>query len=139
MKYLVDTNVISELVSAKPHKNVLYWFENIPSHVLYLSVLTLGEIRKGIEKLNENISRKRKLLYWLEHELVQVFEARILSITVYIADRWGRLHAGVKRTLPTIDGLIAATALHHDMVLVARNVDYFSDCAGLEVINPCEI
>ncbi len=102
---------------------------------VFLSVLTLGEIRKGIESVQDKI-RKRKLLMWLEVDLSQMFDARILSISMEVADRWGRLQSQVKRTLPAIDSLIAATALHHDMILVTRNVDDFSDCPGLEIINP---
>lgn len=135
MNYLLDTNVISELVSAKPNKNVIIWFEQIPADAFFLSVLTLGEIRKGIEKLQDN-KREKKLLLWLEHDLPQMFGERILMISLQVADRWGRLQGQVKRTLPAIDSLIAATALHHDMTLVTRNVEDFSDCYGLEIINP---
>lgn len=135
MNYLIDTNVISELVSARPHKNVITWFELIPIDAIYLSVLTLGEIRKGVETVKNN-ARKKKLLIWLEHDLVKMFDRRILSISIEVADRWGRLQSSAKRTLPAIDSLIAATALHHDMTLVTRNVGDFSDCADLEIMNP---
>jgi toxin FitB len=135
MNYLIDTNVISELVSARPHPNVIAWFEQIPMDAVFLSVLTLGEIRKGVEKINDN-KRKKKLLMWLEHDLIKMFDVRILAISIDVADRWGRLQCHVKRTLPAIDSLIAATALHYDMTLVTRNIDDFSDCLGLEIINP---
>jgi toxin FitB len=135
MNYLIDTNVISELVSARPHPNVIAWFEQIPIDAAYLSVLTLGEIRKGVEKI-ENNARKKKLLIWLEHDLIKTFAARILVISVEVADRWGRLQHQIKRTLPAIDSLIAATALHYDMILVTRNTADFSDCLGLEMIDP---
>jgi len=135
MNYLLDTNVISELVSAKPNKQVLSWFEQIPTNTLFLSVLTLGEIRKGIEKVQEG-QRKNKLLIWLEHELTDMFGERILPISLEIADRWGKLQGQVKRTMPAIDSLIAATVLHHDMALVTRNGVDFEDFPGLEVINP---
>ena len=135
MKYLIDTNVISELVSVRPHSNVIAWFEQIPIDTAFLSVLTLGEIRKGVEKI-ENHARKKKLLIWLEHELIKIFSTRILEISIEVADRWGRLQHRVARTLPAIDSLIAATALHHDMALVTRNIADFSDCPGLEIINP---
>jgi toxin FitB len=137
MKYLIDTNVISELVSARPNPNVIQWLEAIPAEAVYLSVLTLGEIRKGIEKLS-NGSRKKKLLIWLEHDLVRMFDTRILVISAEVADRWGRLQHQVTKTLPAIDSLIAATALHHDMALITRNVADFVGCPGLEVINPWE-
>jgi len=137
MKYLLDTNIVSELVSAKPNAKVIKWFNLIPTSAFYLSVLTLGEIRKGIEKVNDQ-RRKHKLLIWLEHELVDQFDHRILPISLEVADRWGRLLSQTNRTLPAIDGLLAATALHHDMTLVTRNVGDFLDCANLEIINPWE-
>lgn len=127
MNYLIDTNVITELVSIKPHLNVITWFEQIPSDAAFLSVLTLGEIRKGVEKVKDN-KRKRKLLIWLEHDLIKMFDERILAVSIHVADRRGRLQCQVIRTLPAIDSLIAATALHYDMTLVTRNTDDFSGC-----------
>lgn len=135
MNYLLDTNVICELVSLKPSQQVIEWFQPIPADALFLSVLTLGEIRKGVEKIKD-LPRKRKLLLWLEHDLVKLFDERILAISLEVADRWGRLQAEVTRTLPAIDSLIAATALHHDLTLVTRNTQDFVDCPGLDIINP---
>lgn len=135
MSYLLDTNVISELVSVKPNSNVIKWFEQIPINTIFLSVLTLGEIRKGVEKVRDN-KRRKKLLIWLEHDLEKMFETRILPISIQVADRWGRLQSQAIRTLPAIDSLIAATALHYDMALVTRNIEDFSDCPSLEIINP---
>lgn len=138
MNYLIDTNVISELVSMKPNASVIAWFNRIPSEAAFLSVLTVGEIRKGVEKVSDN-KRKRNLLIWLEHDLVRMFDERILPISLDVADRWGRLQCQVTRTLPAIDSLIAATALHYDMTLITRNIDDFSDCPGLEIINPWDV
>lgn len=135
MNYLIDTNVISELASKKPNSNVIKWFSQIPVNAFYLSVLTIGEIRKGIEKVRDE-RRKHKLLIWLEHELPKMFQARVLPISIEIADRWGRLQCQVNRTLPAIDSLLAATALHHDLTLVTRNTEDFADCPNLEIINP---
>lgn len=135
MNYLIDTNVISELVSAKPHSRVIQWFDDIPAGNIFLSVLTLGEIRKGVEKVKDK-QRKMKLLTWLEHDLATMFNKRILPISLEVADRWGRLQAQVAQPFPAIDCLLAATALHHDMALVTRNVDDFSSAPGLEIINP---
>jgi len=134
MNYLLDTNIISELVSAKPTPAVLKWFAEIPVHTVFLSVLTIGEIRKGIEKINDG-SRKKKLLVWLEHDIAEMFNERILPISIEVADRWGRLQYQTKRTLPAIDSLIAATALHHDMTLVTRNSNDFTGCHGIEIWN----
>jgi len=135
MNYLFDTNVISEMVSKKPHVGVLQWVANIPPHHVYLSVLTIGEIRKGVEKIVDT-KRKQQLIFWLENDLSALFQQRILPITKEIANRWGRLQGQVKRPLPAIDSLLAATALHHDMTLVTRNTKDFSDHAGLSLINP---
>jgi len=134
MSYLLDTNVISELVRPKPAKAVLAWFENIPSEALHISVLTLGEIRKGVEQMPDS-ARREKLRLWLEHDLADWFETRVLPIDIQVADRWGRLIAQMGRHVPSIDSLLAATALHHELRLVTRNQKDF-DYPGLEVINP---
>lgn len=134
MNYLLDTNIISDLVSSKPNKNVAKWVESVPQNTLYLSVLTLGEIRSGIER-REDGKRKNQLIAWLEHQLPQWFAGRILLVDHQVADRWGYLVGGTKRTLPMIDSLLAATALTNNLVMVTRNVKDF-DMQGLEVINP---
>jgi predicted nucleic acid-binding protein len=136
VSYLLDTNVISELARPKPDKNVLEWFGQMPDDALYLSVLTLGEIRKGVERLSD-APRREKLRLWLEHDLREWFGPRILPIGPEVADRWGRLLAYVGRPVPSIDSLLAATALHHELRLVSRNVKDF-DYPGLEIINPWE-
>lgn len=136
MSYLIDTNVISELVRPKPDAAVLDWFANTPDDALFLSVLTLGEIRKGVEKLPEP-QRREKLRLWLEHDLRDWFGTRILSIGPDVADHWGRLLAQAGRPVPAVHSLLAATALHHDLRLVTRNTKDF-DYTGLEVINPWE-
>ena len=136
MSYLLDTNVISELVRPKPDENVLAWFGNMPDDALYLSALTLGEIRKGVESLSDS-SRREKLRVWLEHDLREWFGPRILPIGSEVADRWGRLLADAGRPVPSIDSLLAATALHHELRLVSRNVKDFK-YTGVEVINPWE-
>lgn len=134
MNYLLDTNVISELMRPKPNAEVVYWFQQIPNENFYLSVLTLGEIRKGVESIT-NQKRKEQIRIWLEVELPQWFENRIMSLDILVADRWGRLQAEIKHSLPAIDSLLAATALHYDLRLVTRNVDDFK-IPSLEVINP---
>lgn len=137
MSYLIDTNVISELVRSKPDAVVLDWFSRTPDEAVFLSVLSLGEIRKGVEKLTspEEAPRREKLRLWLEHDLRDWFGPRILPIGPDVADHWGRLLAQAGRPVPAIDSLLAATALHHDLRLVTRNTRDF-DYAGLEVINP---
>lgn len=137
MSYLIDTNIIFELARTRPDAAVLDWFANTPDEALFLSALTLGEIRKGVEKLTspEDTARRERLRLWLEHDLRDWFGPRILPIGPDVADHWGRLLAQVGRPVPAIDSLLAATALHHDLRLVTRNTRDF-DYAGLEVINP---
>jgi predicted nucleic acid-binding protein len=133
---LVDTNVISELRRRDPDANVRAWFAQRPATELYLSVLTLGEIRKGVEALTDS-GRRTVLSEWLERELPVFFAARLLPIDGAVAHQWGQLLAEAGRSLPAIDSLLAATALHHNLVLVTRNL---KDFAGLpvQVLNPWE-
>ncbi len=135
MSYLINTNVISEIVKSKPNKKVIAWMETISDEDLYLSVLTLGEIRKGIEKITDNTRRKEKLKIWLEQELITWFNNRILVIDKDVVDCWGKLQAEAKRPVSAIDSLIAATALRHDLTLATRNVSDFK-YPLLEIINP---
>jgi len=136
MSYLLDTNIISETVRRMPNRAVIRWLGQIPGESLFVSVLTLGEIRKGIEALADK-KRREKLRLWLEHDLPGWFEGRVLPIDIVVADRWGRLLAEAGRPLPAIDSLLAASALHYDLRLVTRNARDF-DYTGLEVINPFE-
>lgn len=134
MSYLIDTNVISELVKGKQNAKVVKWFESVSDQDLYLSALTIGEIRKGIEKI-QNSEKKEKIRMWLDQELPSWFDNRILAIDKQVANKWGLIQSNSSKTLPAIDSLIAATALHFDLILVTRNVKDF-DYPGLEIINP---
>ena len=134
MSYLLDTNVLSELRRKTPNAGVVGWFAQRPASTLYLSVLTLGELRKGVEGMAD-ASRRTALLDWLEAELPIFFTGRILPVDAQVADRWGRLVAAANRPVPAIDSLLAATAAHHGLILVTRNVRDFANL-GLEVINP---
>lgn len=137
MNYLLDTNIISELVKQTPNQSVLKWVNPADNNNLYLSVITLGEIRKEISGI-ENLSRQEKISYCLEIELPQYFEERILTIDLIIADMWGRLQSKKKGyTLPAIDGLIAATAHVHNLTLITRNTNDFIH-ASIKMINPWE-
>lgn len=136
MSYLLDTNVISELIKMTPNEHVIAWVNRVAEFDLYLSAITIGELRKGVEKLDKS-NKKTRLLFWLEQDLIERFADRILNIDVAVAERWGRLLVQTKKTLPAIDSLIAATALHHDLCLVTRNVDDFN-IPTLELFNPWE-
>jgi len=134
LSYLLDTKVLSELRRKSADQAVVNWMAGRPAATLYLSVLTLGEIRKGVEAVAD-AQRRLLLLDWLESDLPSFFTGRILPVDLKVADRWGRLMAEAKRPVPAIDSLLAATALHHELRLVTRNVRDF-DYPGLEVINP---
>lgn len=137
MNYLLDTNVISELVKPIPNQNVLRWVDGVDEEKLYLSVITIGEIRKGVAGIQDPI-RQKKISQWLEVELPNYFEDRILNINIKIADRWGQIQSKNKAyTLPAIDGLIAATAKTHDLTLVTRNTKDFIH-TSIQLINPWE-
>jgi predicted nucleic acid-binding protein len=137
--FLLDTNCISEVVRTKPEPRVLEWMQAADESLLYLSVLTLGEIRKGVAGLPQG-RRRTHLETWLEVDLQARFSGRILPIDRPIADRWGMLAAEAKRkgkALSATDGLLAATALQHNLTIVSRNVsDFMHTHAAL--LNPWE-
>lgn len=134
MSYLVETCALSELVNRRPDPRVVDWFDAVPPEALFVSALTLGEIRKGVEKLPAG-RRRERIGTWLEIELPDWFEDRILSIDAAVADEWGRLAAHSPRTMPAVDALIAATALRHRLSIVTRNVADFAK-SGVPVVNP---
>jgi predicted nucleic acid-binding protein len=134
--FLLDTNVASEMVKPKPDPGVMKWLAEADESLLYFSVVTLGEIRKGIAARSE-AARRAQLENWL-HALVDRFEGRILPVDLAIADRWGHLTGSCKAsgmTLPVIDGLLAATALHYDLIFVTRNVKDVQS-TGVETLDP---
>jgi len=136
VKYLLDTNIISEIRKGpRCHPNVAAWYSNLEEESLYLSVLVLGEIQKGIEGLRGRDARKANVLdLWLE-QLQISFQSQILPVDIAISQEWGRLSS--LHTVPVIDGLLAATATAHRLVLVTRNTQDFADL-GIQLINPFE-
>jgi len=136
VNYLIDTNIISEVrKGARCDGNVAVWYESVDESAVYLSVLVLGELRKGVERARPNDPvRAHALEQWLTSVALS-FAERILPIDRAIADEWGRM--GAKRPVSTVDALLAATAKVYGMTLVTRNV---SDVSGLgaQVINPFE-
>ena len=132
--YLLDTNILSELRKrARCHPNVRRWFATVDDEAIFLSVLVVGEIRHGIELIRRRDEvAARSLDRWLKG-LERRFEERILPIGVEICDRWGRI--GLDQPLPPIDGLLAASALHHGLTLVTRNTAH-AERSRAEVLNP---
>jgi toxin FitB len=135
--FLLDTNVISELVRRRPDRKVAGWIDGTPEELLHLSVLTLGEIRKGIASLPAG-SRRIALEAWLDSDVMLRFAGRILAIDQSVADRWGLISAQAAASrwpLPVIDGLLAATAFDHNLTLVTRNTRDVA-ATGVAVFNP---
>jgi predicted nucleic acid-binding protein len=137
MKYLFDTCVISELVAKRPNQKVIDWIDQLDPDSVYLSVITIGEIRKGVEKLPDS-PRKATLQAWLTDELLVRFNGRILPIDIAVILVWGQLIGRLElkgKKMAAIDSLIAASALHNKCELVTRNEDDFKH-AGVKIVNP---
>ena len=137
MNYLLDTCVVSELLKKDPDKNVLKWISEMDETSLYLSVLTFGEIHKGIEKLPE--SRKKDQLHkWVNSDLRERFKNRILNFDLTAATKWGELQGKAElagKPMSLIDGLIAATGLVNDLIVVTRNTKDMEQ-SGVSLFNP---
>lgn len=135
MSYLIDTNVISEISRPKPNSRVVKWLNTLRLEEQFISVLSFGELRYGIERLND-APRRERLQRCIEKDLPVRFGDRLLPITGPIADRWGRLRAEISRSIAITDSLLAATALCHDLRVATRNEKDFAAFPGLVVINP---
>lgn len=140
MNYILDTNVISELIKKQPNPQVVQWIDEQEAGRMYLSVVTIGELQKGITKLPSS-ERKNALQSWLDTDLRLRFDNRILELTSSVLTQWGRLTGTLElqgRVLSAFDSLIAATCLHHQATLVTRNEDDFQG-TGVTIINPWNI
>ena len=137
MRYLLDTCVISELIRKRPDPAVVAWVDALDEEETYLSVITLGEIRRGIAKLPQS-HRRTQLTQWLEEDLLARFHGRIAGIDEEVMWTWGELVARLEREgrkLPAMDSLIAAIALTGDFTLATRNVQDFAG-TGVKIVNP---
>lgn len=137
MSWLLDTCIVSELVRPKPKASVIAWIHRRDEDELFLSVITIGELEKGIAKLPDS-AKRAKLENWVRRELADRFRDRVLAIDSRVAMRWGAM-AGASEArgqpLPVIDSLIAATSLQHDLTVVTRNTDDLERC-GARCFNP---
>jgi hypothetical protein len=133
MTYLLDTNIISELRKRRPNAHVLGWYETVTSEEIFISALTIGEIRLGIERLRRKDSTQADLLEQWLRGLHATYRDHIISVDTDVADEWGRLN--VPDPLPVIDGLLAASAKIRGWTLVTRNT---ADLArsGVLLLNP---
>jgi predicted nucleic acid-binding protein len=137
--YLIDTNVVSEFIKPSPNSRVIDWVRRGEPQTLFVSAITAGELRLGTEAMPLS-KRRTELERWLDQGLPDWFSSNLLPVTKDIADRWGRVTIRPKRggvTLVTPDGLIAATALEHNLTLVTRNVKDFAGL-GVSLLNPWE-
>lgn len=137
MTYLLDTCVISELATKRPDPNVARWIDDVDPESIYLSAVTIGEIRKGIEKARDP-KRKEALEAWLHEELLVRFRDRLVVLDTEVFLEWGALTGRLESRgtpMPAMDSLIAAAALHHRLVLVTRNEGDFLS-SGVRLLNP---
>ncbi len=133
----MDTNIISELISKQPNQNVVQFLSSIDKEDIYLSVITIGEIKSGIENL-KNLDKKENLSKWLEQDLLIRFQNKILNIDTNIMLIWGEINHKLKnigKPLPIMDSLIASICICHNITLVTRNEKDFQNIE-LTVINP---
>lgn len=139
MNYILDTNVISELVAPQPNPKVIAWIQSIDPNQVFLSVIAIGELKKGIEKLS-NSERKEILDQWLREDLLVRFENHLLIIDTETMLIWGILIAqleAIGRPISAIDSLLAATAVQWQFTLVTRNTAHFVQ-TGIPLLNPWE-
>jgi hypothetical protein len=139
VKFLLDTCVISELAKTSPDDNVFSWVKSCPEEQLFLSVLTIGELQKGISKLQSG-KKRLALQLWVDEELTARFAARLIPIDFSVAQKWGEMQAKAEKQglpIPAIDGLIAASGLAYNLTVVTRNVQDMAP-SGVQLINPWE-
>jgi predicted nucleic acid-binding protein len=130
--------VISELVKTKPNLRVAEWIRSQDEESLFLSVITIGEIQKGISKLPDGRKKKQQLQTWLNNELQERFKDRIFEITIGTARVWGQVLGACEKkgvTLPAIDSLIASQGIFHKMTIVTRNISDMKP-SGVPLFNP---
>jgi predicted nucleic acid-binding protein len=137
MSYLLDTNAVSEWVKPRPDPGIAAWLDEVDEDRTYLSVITLGELRKGVDRLADG-RRRDRLGRWLSGDLPERFSGRLLPVDAVVADQWGQLLARAEcagSAVGSLDALIAATAKVHGLQVVTRNVRDFR-ATGVDVISP---
>ena len=137
MNYLLDTCLISELAKLKPDEKVVNWVLNQNETKFYVSVLTFGELHKGVEKLPES-KKKEELRIWIEDELKNRFQNRVIGIDIRVSVLWGKIQCLAEKEgkpMPAIDSLIAATGIAYDLTVVTRN-ETDMEHSGVRLFNP---
>ena len=139
MNYILDTNVVSELVAVQPELHVIDWLEELDPRQVFLSVIAIGEIKRGIDKLSDS-KRKELLDQWLREDLLVRFEGHLLPIDTDTMLLWGAINArleAIGRPIAAIDALLAATAMQYQYTLVTRNTGHFGN-VKIQLLNPWE-
>jgi predicted nucleic acid-binding protein len=137
VKYLLDTSVISDIRKKNGSPRVIAFVNSLPPEDVYISILSVGEIAYGIEKLHQG-KKRAELFHWLNDQIPAAFKNRIISPDSASMLEWGKLRAGIGRTLPYIDSLLAATALAYRLIILTRNIRHFDEIGGLSLLNPWE-
>lgn len=135
--FLLDTNVVSDLRKPRPNSGLVEWIDATDESKLFLSVITVGELRIGIE-MQQDKRKRGALETWLVSDLLERFAGRVLSFDIDVAERWGRVEGRARAgsgKLPAIDSLIAATALQHGLTLITQNESDFAR-TGVPILNP---
>jgi toxin FitB len=132
--WLIDTNVLSETLRPAPNAQVMSWLDSVEPEKCFVSVLTLGELRRGVLKLSAGRQRQR-LSHWMDDTLAQWFGERVITVDQAVCTDWAELLTAAGRPLPAIDSLLAASAVAHDLVIATRNMRDF-ELPGVKVINP---
>jgi predicted nucleic acid-binding protein len=136
VKYLFDTNIISELQKSNCNPKVKSFSDKIPGENIFICSISIGELSFGIEKLPAG---KKKHELWLSTVVPEWFSGRIISLDTDTMMEWGKIRARAERTMPVVDSLIAAVSITHHMTLVTRNTSDFIDIEGIDLINPWEL
>lgn len=137
MSFLLDTNVVSEEIKPQPDPGVVQWMQDADEERVYITTITVAELRFGVARLPEG-RRRRMIENWLTHQLLDRFADRLLPVDATVADAWGRVVAAsyaAGRPISILDGFLAATALVNDLTIVTRNVSDFA-ATGLDLLNP---
>jgi len=135
VKYLLDTNVISEMQKSNCNPSVKSFIETIPAEDLFICAISMGELSYGMEKLPPG-KKKHELAIWLYTQVSEWFRERIITLDSEVLLEWGKLRARAVKTMSVLDSLIASAAITHHMTLVTRNVKDFKDIEGISLINP---
>jgi len=137
LRYLVDTNILSDMTKKQPDNSIVKWFENTAETDMFVSVISIGELVFGIAKLPDG-AKKTKVSAWLKEFIHEGFGDRIVGIDRDVMEIWGEMSAKLTRSLSKMDTLIAASAITYGMTVVTANVRDFKDIPGLKFLNPLE-